>query len=104
MDQGRPLEGARAHYDFLLTTVKCGESCENLIKSVLIEGSWVKVSCCRVARKFIKNGFLDAPLVHGLNIHISGGTVPIPESGLESESMKNFIVSIGIDHQYFLLE
>ena len=22
MDQGRPLEGARVHYDFLLTTVK----------------------------------------------------------------------------------
>ena len=49
MDQGRPLEGARAHYDFLLTTVK-----------------WIKVSCCKVVEKFIKRGFLDASLVHGL--------------------------------------
>ena len=37
MDQGRPLEGPRAHY-----------------------------LCCRVAKKFINNNFSDAPLVHGL--------------------------------------
>ncbi len=34
---------------------------------VLIEGLWVKVLCCKVAKKFIKSGFFDASLVHGLN-------------------------------------
>ncbi len=33
----------------------------------VIEGLWAKVSCCKVAKKFIKNGF--APLVHGLKVY-----------------------------------
>ena len=46
MDQGRPLEGTRAHYDFLLITVKWILSS----KVVLIKGLWVKVSRCRVVK------------------------------------------------------
>ncbi len=41
---------------------------EHVLKTLLIEGLWVKVLCCKVAKKFIKNGFSDASLVHGLKI------------------------------------
>ena len=37
--------------------LKKREACEHILKVVLIEGLWLKVSCCGVAKKFIKNDF-----------------------------------------------
>ncbi len=39
---------------------------EHILKMLLIEGLWVKVLCCKVIKAFIKNGFFDGSLVHGL--------------------------------------
>ena len=59
-DQGRPLDGAREHYDFLLTTVKCTSSVPLRFHAV----KWLRNLSITV--------FLNAPLVHGLKIARGG--------------------------------